>query len=484
MAGHHLKPLGLISRGGTLHSFADAIQANLKTDEDFDRFVDPSVTGSDRKLAIRLLRFMPASSRGDFVYVDPANGKIISNRPELAKGIRLHRQSLLRASSSGNVVNAASSVRQTRSYPPVGGGGGSYIRHYSAQGVNAASGYATVPCDARLSGGDHGFMYFNAYSQNSSGSVIDAGLEIYPGNIPHPFINEGGYLYSGWTDENYTWNCGEHLGIFYGVITGQGISVLMIGRPDFDPTVYQFPPSSSTWRHAAWNFYPAPTALTQGFGIWNGLSSECMGCSVAKMFSIGPANPGSISCMGLCQGNNVFPNGRWDQVVMGEIVQPCQNHSPSSAVCTLQYPTNNSWSGDYNDGGLGYEVYTNDNPNRAFEGINLSGSTSFSSRISTPAGVYNDLQPPPPAQCSDIRDWLMNNSGGGSGPDADGLMYSFPPNGVATFDHTTNETTPAGGGLYDSEYDAYWTLPSGGTLVAINYYSANQDRDSYGCSQQ
>ena len=162
---------------------------------------DPSVVGSDRKLAIRLLRFMPASSRGDFVYVDPANGKIIYESARVSER-KLTPTVVAPVIIVEQLVNAASSVRQTRSYPPVGGGGGTYIRHYSAQGVNAASGYATVPCNARLSGGDHGFMYFNAYSQSSSGSVIDAGLEIYPGNIPHPFINEGGYLYSGWTDEN------------------------------------------------------------------------------------------------------------------------------------------------------------------------------------------------------------------------------------------------------------------------------------------
>jgi hypothetical protein len=483
MKGHHLKPLGLISRGGTLHSFSEAVHANLKTDADFDRFVDPAVMGSDRQLAIRFLRFMPANMRGDFVYVDPATQKVFSNRPELVKGIRLQNRPLLHATGTPNTPGTGSSVRQTRSYPPVGGSGGPYIRHYSAQGVNAASGYATVPCDARLSGGDHGFMYFNAYSPNSGGSVVDAGLEVYPGNVPYPFINEAGhgYLYSGWTDENYTWNCGEHLGIFYGVIPGQGTLVLMIGRPDFDPTVYQFPPGSSTWRHAAWNFSPAPSDLTQGFGTWNGLTSECTGCSVAKMFSISPANPGSISCFGLCQGNNVTPNGRWDQVVMGEIVQPCQNHAPTSAVCTLKYPTDNSWSAGYNDGGLGYEVYTDSNPNRALEGINASGGANFSSQIVEPAGAFNELQPPPPATCDDIRNWLMNNAQGGSGPDSDGLMYSFPPDGVATFDHTYSVSTPAGDGLYDSEYDAYWVLPNGTTLTATNYYSANQDRDSYGC---
>jgi hypothetical protein len=487
MKGHHLKPLALVSRGGTLHSFSEALHANLKTDADFDRFVDPAVTGTDRQLAIRLLRLMPANMRGDFVYVDPASQKIVSNRPELVKGIRLHQRPLLHPSPQGDTKNAMSVARQTRSYPPVGGSGGPYIRHYSAQGVNAAAGYATVPCDARLSGGDHGFMYFNAYSQNSGGSVVDAGLEVYPGNIPHPFINEAGrgYLYSGWTDENYSWNCGEHLGVFYGTITGQGILVLMIGRPDFDPTIYQFPPATTTWRHAAWNFSPAPTELTMGFGIWNGLSSECMGCSVAKMFSVSPGNPGSISCFGLCQGNNVPPNGRWDQVVMGEIVQPCQNHAPTSAVCTLRYPTDNSWSGGYNDGGLGYEVYTAINPNRAIEGINLSGSANFSSQITEPAGVFSELQPPPPAQCSDIRAWVQNNAQGGSGPDADGLMYSFPPNGVATFDHTSTGSVPVGGGYYDTEYAAYWTLPNGaGTLVAVDHYTVLQDRDTYSCYQQ
>ena len=239
----------------------------------------------------------------------------------------------------------------------------------------------------------------------------------------------------------------------------------MIGRPDFDPTVYQFPPSSSTWRHAAWNFYPAPPALTQGFGIWNGLSSECMGCSVAKMFSIGPANPARF-VMGLCQGNNVFPNGRWDQVVMGRQSSPAKTtaRAAPSARYNIQRTIRGAAITTTAASDTKY-IRPTIRIARSRESISAEARTSAVG-YQRRAGVAKCLAAATTRAVlghSELVD--EQRTGGGSGPDADGLMHSFPPNGVATFDHTTNESTPAGGGLYDSEYDAYWTLPDGGTLV-------------------
>ena len=193
-----VRRFGLASNGGTLQSFSDALNAKLLSDDDYAAFVDPGVVGTDRALAIRLLELMPPGMRGDFLYVDGKH--VVSNRLSLAGGVRFARpgdpQQLLRGLDSN--------VRHEQSYPPLGGSGGPYLRHYSAQGVNAGYGYATVPCDSAFAGSDNGFMYFNAYTADSSGSVVDAGLAIgygVGGTIQaHPFINnQGTYTRDGQT---------------------------------------------------------------------------------------------------------------------------------------------------------------------------------------------------------------------------------------------------------------------------------------------
>jgi hypothetical protein len=468
------QPFGLLSRGGKLTSFSEALHANLQTDDDFDRFVDPQVIGDDRKLAIRLLRMMPANLRGDFIYYD--GKRLLSNRPELTHGIRFSNSIQPMPTRSPD----SQSPRATLSYPPTTGTGGPWIRHYSAQGVNAAVGYATFPCDSQLLGNDSGFMYFNSYTASSSGSVMDAGLWIHPGNSATPFINRGsygGYLYAGWTDENYTWSCGQHVGMMYGTQYGTGISVLMIGYPDFDPTVYALPPASSTWHHSAWNFFQTPSPLTSGTGIWQGTPSPCMGCSVAKMFTISPGNtPGDTSCFGLC---GTYPDARWDQVVMGELTQPCGQTPNVSATCTVTYPTDNSWYGDVNAGGSALALYTTNSPNTALEGLKMgaSGVTPFSAAFST-------LQPLPAATCDDIRTWMLNNTAGAAFSGTEpmtGEVVSFPPDGVATYQYSSFQQTPDGLGGYQADLYTYWTV-GGTTVTGDDYWVDVQGVDRYGCS--
>jgi hypothetical protein len=210
-----------------LQSFADAVNVKLSTETEYAAFVDPEVGGTDRKLAIKLLELMPAGSRGDFVYVDGTH--VLSNRVALTYGIRFAKPGDPQAQLSRV---SASGARHPLAYPPTGGSGGPYLRNYSAQGVNAAVAYATIPCDSAMSGADNGFMYFNAYTAGSTGSVVDAGLAIDATIKAHAFINnQGSYLYSGWTDENYTWPCNTPIGIMYGTLYGSGLSVLMVGLP-------------------------------------------------------------------------------------------------------------------------------------------------------------------------------------------------------------------------------------------------------------
>jgi hypothetical protein len=363
------------------------------------------VTGADRTLALKLLEIMPANLRGDFVYVNGTH--IVSNRVALKGGVHFAKPGDALYSLRSTEARGQSARRATLSYPPTGGSGGPYIRNYSAQGVNAGSGYATLACDSSLTNGDEGYTYFNSYNATSSGSLVDAGLAVSQFNgsgplVANAFINDEGtaVFYGPWTDENYTWPCGTPIGIMYGTIYNPGpMVVLLVGQPTDDPTAFLLPPTSSTWTHAAWDFIPAPSDLFDGGGTWSGMSSPCMSCSVAKMFTISPASsPSDTSCFGLCSLSQV-PDGRWDQVVMGEMVQPCSQQTNVTATCTVEYTTNGSWYGGLNAGpggtlATGNTVYSTNDTNRGLEGIELGRTPIvYSQGYAVPAGVFRTLLP-------------------------------------------------------------------------------------------
>ncbi len=402
----------LISNGGTLHSFADAVNLPLRTDAEFGRFVDPQVTGSDRALSIFLLKLLPPRMRGDFVYVNAA-GRVLSNRLAVGAAVRFKPRRVAAEHLSPPFDPLAtfrsSGVPESRqpipdSYPPTGGTGGAYIRNYSSQGVNALYGYATPPCDVNLPSGDSGNMYFNAYDQNGS-DVVDAGIganntsRALPGLTPQqtlsPFITP--YQGNGWTNFAQLWPCGSPLGMMYGTLPppNQGLSMLGVGVPSYDPTQMQLPPTTTTWTSAAWNFFPTSSVLTQGGGIWNAIPSNCMLCSVARMLSIGQTSPGNDgSCFGGCGSS---ADARWDETVGGELVPDCSQVPQQSFTCTIEYLTSGSWQGNENDSNYGI-IFDDVNNQQGLEGINLRVN-SPSSRSRLPNAKFRPLPlPVAPAQ--------------------------------------------------------------------------------------
>lgn len=185
--------------------------------------------------------------------------------------------------------------------------------------------------------------------------------------------------------------------MMYGTIYGTGLSMLAIGYPDYDPRRVVLPPDSTQWSHATWNFFPTPSLLTVGPGLWNGVSSSCMTCSVGKMYTISPANnPSDKSCFGLCNG---APTGRWDQVVMGDLIQPCNQVRFVSEQCTIQYAADGSWYQGVDGGGGGaattwYVNFTTDSPTYGLEGIVL-GLPLGVQGSRAPAGTFTTLLPYP-----------------------------------------------------------------------------------------
>ncbi len=414
---------GLVSNGGSMHSFSDAKGLALKTDADYANFVDPEVVGTDRLLAIALLKFMPPGMRGDFIYVSKS-GRVLSNRIALESRIRFQA-----SSSSINpapLANLGGRSVRPMAYPPTGGSGGPYIRYYSYQGVNAAYGYASFPCDSvyNNSGGAHpddGNMYFNAYDANGN-DVLDAGVAqgSFPDNsqTESAFVNLGGgnYFYqnwngyTGWTNESQTWQCGippfgTPLGIMYGTLPAslssgsQNLSFLGVGVPDYDPTQMQLPPSSSSWSHAAWTFFDTPPGLLGSAGTWNGIPSPCMFCSVGRMLTIAQSTPASDgSCFGACSGT---PTARWDQVVMGEIIAPCAQNSgsPPSATCTIEYQSNGAWQNGANDSCDG-TFYSEYNQQNALEGINLNYTGGCQATTTSQGQFKSPLPIAPSSPCT------------------------------------------------------------------------------------
>ncbi len=386
----------LLSNGGKLQSFSQARGLILKSDADYGRFVDSAIQGAQRMQAISFLKLMPPGMRGDFVSINK-DGSVTSNRAEFPHLVEFRR---------GARPVAQDTRPAPMAYPPTGGSGGPYLRNYSMQGINAAYGYATPPCDVQLQPGESGNMYFNSYSATSSGSITDAGIGAnetsrFSSSSVVPFVNAAGEGWDpgNWVNESQGWSCGTTLGIMYGTLPSpnQGTSVLAVGVPDYDPSQFQLPPASANWYQSAWTFFPTPSGLLQGAGTWNGIASNCMGCSVARMFTIGQ-NSLDGACYGACDLNP--PDGRWDQVVMGELIDPCQQQSSTQMTCTIEFLSSGAWQAGENDSGAGI-FYDDPNNNQGLEGIvdATDSSESLRSKASN-AALKQNLPAAPPAPCT------------------------------------------------------------------------------------
>lgn len=436
----------LVSNGGTLTSFGQAANLPLFTDQDFARFVDPQVTGANRTLAIALLRWMPANMRADFTYVE-SNGSVLSNRAGLGFNIRRIPPSLaanLHLQGSRRMANARSGLRSSLavaprrpfSYPPNGGVGGAYIRTYSQQNINAMYGYAIPPCDVSLLSNESGNMYFNAYDSNGD-DVVDAGIGTninsgtYGNGESVPFINAygTGYLNSGWTNQTQTYGCGTPVGLLYGTLAppNGNMSVLFTGVPDYDPTQLGLPPATTLWSNGAWNFFNTNPSLYQSNqGSWDGIPSNCTGCSVGRMVTIGQNGVASPvldgSCYGYCPGSpSTGGDAYWYETVAGQLIAPCENDG-SSAQCTIEDSA--SWVSNVNSSLNIGTAYDAPNDQAAAEGLNLNSSVGDSS--ATRRSLPPSLPASPASACP---------------PDSDGLC-AYPISTTANGKNCTNTAGP------------------------------------------
>jgi hypothetical protein len=367
-------------------SFASFVGQDLTSDQ-IEALIDPTVTGSDRKLAHYFMALMPKGMRGDFVYIRN-DGTLLSNRPAALLGAHVglgSAPSITPIASPG--IIASGRLRNESGAPPPGTGG-PYSRQYSANGVDAAYTYATFDCnDAELfntiSGeNDTGTMYLGGFGNTGSG--IDAGLQYNSSGTIQPFFNSsqlGGYVGLKYGNPQVHYTCGEPIGMMYGGLPysqpdptepGNYYTFFAAGIPDIAPYDMQLPPAQSNWTMSAWTFIQTPSDFLNAGTDATGASSPCATCVTKRMLSIAQSYVTADSeCLGACNGTTA---NRWDQTVMGQLVSPCANNSDgSSAECTIQYQSNNSWLGGYQVFPDSNVVQVNDaNPNSGTEGINLT----------------------------------------------------------------------------------------------------------------
>ena len=135
-----------IVKGG-VPNFSEATDLPLTSDADYERYIDPQVTGSDRRQAMHFMKLMPPNWRGDFVYVDK-NNKILSNRIAVKRSVQL------------TVRRSKARPRTRFGDPPIDDSTGPFVRQFSVPGVTASYGYATEYCNnTSLNPGDAGDMY-------------------------------------------------------------------------------------------------------------------------------------------------------------------------------------------------------------------------------------------------------------------------------------------------------------------------------------
>ncbi len=225
-------------------------------------------------------------------------------------------------------------------------------------------------------------MYFNAWSPNTVGSQTDAGIganeydpsqDINPSDV-FAFVNSGGIWDppSGQFVNTYEhWLCGQPVVILYGTLPSPytGTSMLVVGTPAYNPSQFYLnllPPATVILQTPAWTFFKTPASLdpTQNdgaqSGTYDGMPSNCMGCAVAQMFTIGEPNGADGSCYGWCNGGQ--GDGLWNEVVMGELVSPCgPNSFGLSNPCTIEWVS--SWYNGQVFCPVGTCYYYSDSPN-------------------------------------------------------------------------------------------------------------------------
>jgi len=338
-----------LSSSSSSLSFASLVGKDI-LDKDIERFIDPQITGSDRVLALKLMRIMPKNQRGDFVYIRP-DGSVLSNRLAISALLQAQRVQIPQPSV------ASRTIQPRDLYPPAPfTGTGPYVEQYSVMGVTAFLGYVVAPClgaDATFFNKDGGYLYTGTQlytGVQGTGSTIDAGLQYNPGDGSiQPFLR-GNATGQQWYNITQHYNCSNGtLGIQYGFVPNNLLMFLATGVPVPPPPAGPLSGNSSiTWIDAAWVYFNEPYDFNQPGTDATGAQTPCSQCITKRITSIAQEllngqlvdNPYDGSCFGGCKGL-YDASIEWSTIEMGQLTQ-C---SPFSQSCTITFLTSGGWNG-------------------------------------------------------------------------------------------------------------------------------------------
>ena len=412
-------------------------------DADLDRYIDSSVTGADRTLARSLMRLMPPSERGDFVYLKPGN-QILTNNLALLPYVKVTMSSATPATTSGvrpaaaRQISSFGNTRKPKNYPscipqtpssPMG----ALAQMFSYCGFSAGFAFVQVPGGyTNLEGppNEAGYLYFEIFSANSATNTAEGGFEYDDDNHIHPYAavsNQGRVQIN---NSSATYQHDNLLGTMTGVTqvgsSSSGAIIFTVSglAPSaFNPALNWLTGTPFTLQNAAWQFIPVPASA----GFWDpgydpvGNATGCQGCSTARVTTIAQnagvfTNPnnyqdnpncnygtwcqdGSFFGVDLVNGYNVI---WWVQVAFGTWGNDCVENSNHTGwnLCTFYassdpdnyfggsqvYPTNYAAQTDYN-------TASGRGPWESRDGIDL-GFDSFANRPRTPLSALTAPLPP------------------------------------------------------------------------------------------
>ncbi len=375
--------------------FARAAGKTL-SDAQIESFIAPSVVGSDRRLARKIMKIMPPNLRSDFVYRGK-DGHLISNNPALLRYISIKNYGTIgspnRSAGVGRNRSERSSLVHTARSDGDGGAcsppnppppssqqnqtGGPYVRNVSDCGYTAAWGFLNVDCgnDNTVSG-DAGHLYFELYS--SSHKLTEGGLEYYSDKSVAPYLRLEGVGYVQMINNSVRYGCGQNLAIWHGSTSDGSMTFTETGQVpgSIDPEMAWLTGQIITLNNASYLFENSVGGVIGSGTDGAGFATPCNQCSMSQQTTIAQNNvpigqylKDDGSAFGVNPIDPSVNHIHWMQVAFGEWESDCV---PYTYLCTFDagadpsvyfsvaqnFPNGTVSQQTYNDLGYGpYETY-------------------------------------------------------------------------------------------------------------------------------
>jgi hypothetical protein len=336
--------------------FAQAIGKPLSSDADFDVYIDPAISGSDRILARRLLRLMPDRYRGDFIYYD--GSRILSNNTSLLPYAHLFTKpsagspsDLSGGSQPTGIVTSTpqsakrSTLSSSQCDPPYYPGSGPYIRDVGNCGYAGGWGIVNLECNTTLMVSpqvEAGYAYWEL--RNNQGGLYEGEIFTSYGlpndNSINPYASAS--VGVGLQNGNVRFSCGQDIAIMAGVINpAPGNNAMFFETigviPNWNPSSVWMEDETVTIPNAAWLFTTLPNT-TQTGNDSAGVPTPCTGCSISHVTSIAQHGDNWDGSFFGVDGYGV-PSVHWEETVEGEWLVGCTHTS----ICNMEYTPNGSY---------------------------------------------------------------------------------------------------------------------------------------------